>query len=349
MTARQWGLAAVLITRDEERCIARALGSVRDHVDQVVVLDTGSVDHTVEIARAHGARVERWRWRDDFALARNTALDLSDADVNLVLDADEWLVLPEVLTWPDEAPRQVGVVDVRSSSHADGMRVTSTTSSERLLPRQVRYIGAVHEQPHHDLATYCSGLVLGHDGYEPEQVAAKAGRNEQILRRELARRSDPYLHYQLGKDLQSQERWAESAVSYVEALAGVPDDAPWRHALVVRALSVLGKTGDFARALDLAEMVGDEWRGSPDFHFALGNVFLDLGLTTPSKAAAAIPLVEASWLRALAIGERPDLPGAVAGRGSWLAAHNLAAFYESTGDAATARRYREAFPHPPPE
>ena len=343
---REWSLAAVLIARDEERCIGRAIDSVRSFVDAIVVLDTGSVDATARIAEERGARVARWEWRDDFALARNAALALSDADVNLVLDADEWLLDPRGFRWPARAVSEVGILEVRSSSSADGVPVTTTTQLERVLPRGVEYVGAVHEAPRHGLRTYVSGLVLGHDGYEPAIAAVKAGRNERILRRELASRPHPYLHYQLGKDLQAQERWTESAASYVLALADVPGDAPWRHSLVVRALSVLGKAGDFQRALTLAELTGDEWADSPDYHFALGNVFLDLGLADPASAATAIPLVEASWRRALVIGDRPDLPGSMPGRGSWLAAHNLAAFYESTGDLATARLYRERYPRP---
>ena len=58
----------------------------------MVVLDTGSVDDTPEIAARCGARVAHFTWIDDFSAARNAALALTDADWCLVLDADEWLV-----------------------------------------------------------------------------------------------------------------------------------------------------------------------------------------------------------------------------------------------------------------
>ena len=84
-------LALVMIARDEATAIARALESARPHVERMIVLDTGSVDSTAEIAAGLGAEVVRFSWCDDFSAARNASLELSDADWNLVLDADEWI------------------------------------------------------------------------------------------------------------------------------------------------------------------------------------------------------------------------------------------------------------------
>ncbi|MBC7976187.1 MAG: glycosyltransferase, partial [Myxococcales bacterium] len=84
-------IALVMIVRDEARSLERCLVSACPWVDEMVVLDTGSVDATRDIARRMGARVERFEWVDDFAAARNASLALSDAAWNLVLDADEWI------------------------------------------------------------------------------------------------------------------------------------------------------------------------------------------------------------------------------------------------------------------
>lgn len=339
-------LNLVMIARDEERCIERALRSVADVVDAMIVLDTGSHDRTREIARGCGAVVAEWAWRDDFAAARNAAQDLSDADVNLIMDADEWLA-PEAhdavqVARASERRDHVGLATVASTSQADGHEVASATLSERFLPRGVRYAGKVHEQPHHDRPTYLTSVVLRHDGYEPAQRARKGVRNEELLQAELRRRpADAYLHYQLGKEMQAGQRWHEAAQCYQQALAGVPANAPWGHALVVRALSVLGKSGRFGEAVALFDREQEAWGHSPDFHFAAGNLFLDIALADPASAGELLGLVEASWLRCLEIGERPDLPGSVTGRGSTLAAGNLASLYEMTGDPQRARRYRD--------
>ena len=85
-------LTVSIITRDEERFIAACLKSVEGVADQVVVLDTGSTDRTVEIARSLGAEVHSFTWCDDFSAARNAALEHARGDWVLSLDADEELV-----------------------------------------------------------------------------------------------------------------------------------------------------------------------------------------------------------------------------------------------------------------
>ena len=82
-------LALVVIARNEAGCIRNCLESAAPHVDSMIVLDTGSTDETASIAAACGAQVHHYTWQDDFAAARNAALELSPARWNLILDADE--------------------------------------------------------------------------------------------------------------------------------------------------------------------------------------------------------------------------------------------------------------------
>jgi len=99
-------LALVVIARDEAPRIQRLLDSVAPWVDDMLVLDTGSSDETVQRAVASGARVAHFAWCDDFAAARNAALAQSNADWHLVLDADEWLIEggPPCARWPRSRP-----------------------------------------------------------------------------------------------------------------------------------------------------------------------------------------------------------------------------------------------------
>ncbi|SVD21962.1 uncharacterized protein METZ01_LOCUS374816, partial [marine metagenome] len=85
-------LTVCMIAKNEEEFIGQALASVKDVAHQIIVVDTGSTDRTVEIAREHGAEVHEFVWNDHFADARNHALQYARGDWVLILDADEELM-----------------------------------------------------------------------------------------------------------------------------------------------------------------------------------------------------------------------------------------------------------------
>jgi glycosyltransferase involved in cell wall biosynthesis len=338
-------LALVMIVKDGARSVARALTSARPHVDRLIVLDTGSTDDTREIAAGLGAEVHEFTWCDDFAAARNAALGYSDAAWDLVLDADEWIaggaraLAPEIL--PAASGDFIGVV--RLENQVDRPEEGQPASwLPRVLPRGARYEGRIHEQPVGFDRRVRLGLVLGHDGYTAGNLAAKGDRNETLLMKEIeAAPADAYLWFQLGKEHQVRERPPQAALCFTEALRLAPADAPFRHPLMVRALTALKTAGRIDEAMRLADAEVANWSDSPDFYFAIGDLYLEAANANPDRALSDyLPIVESAWKRCLEIGERPDLDGAVAGRGGPLAAHNLAVFYETLGRKADAAKYR---------
>ncbi len=335
----------VLIARDEARCIARCLDSVRPWVDAMWVLDTGSRDDTAAIARRCGAQVAQFNWSDDFAAARNAALALSHAEWRLVLDADEWIdgagqALAPLRQGSDQFLGQISVVSQLDG--AGGALDEAPSWITRVLPRGVAYAGRVHEQPQSELPRRRLDLRVWHDGYRQAQAAGKQGRNRQLLALALqAAPSDAYLHYQYGKDLELSAEYAPACQHYLQALAGCEQQAGWRHDLVLRLLFSLKKCRRFEQALGLAEQEQPACAGSPDFFFTLGDVLLDRAVHEPAHGAALLPQIEQAWQHAIAIGEQPQLQDTVRGRGSYLAAHNLAVLHESLGQRAQAQHWRE--------
>jgi tetratricopeptide (TPR) repeat protein len=85
-------LSLCMIVKDEEANLSRCLASARDAVDEIVILDTGSTDRTLEIAEEFGAKIHHLEWPNDFSIARNQSLQYVEGDWVLVLDADETLV-----------------------------------------------------------------------------------------------------------------------------------------------------------------------------------------------------------------------------------------------------------------
>ena len=86
-------LSVCIIAKDEEKLLGRCLGSVAELADEIVVVDTGSTDDTVKIARAFTQHVYPFTWCDDFSKARNFAFSKATSDYILWLDADD--VLPD--------------------------------------------------------------------------------------------------------------------------------------------------------------------------------------------------------------------------------------------------------------
>lgn len=82
-------LSLAMIVKNEAENLPRCLNSVKNCVDEMIIVDTGSTDNTKEIALSYGAKVYDYQWNDDFAEARNYGLQYVSGDWILVLDADE--------------------------------------------------------------------------------------------------------------------------------------------------------------------------------------------------------------------------------------------------------------------
>lgn len=198
-------LSAALIVRDEERHLGACLAAIQPLVDEIVVVDTGSIDRSVEIAARHGARVFEVPWREDFARARNVALDHAGGDWILYIDADERATatgdLRAVLQSPDLVAARV---PFRASS-----RLTPYLEHRLFRNRpEIRFRGAIHETvvpairelvEHEGLRVGDAPLAIEHLGYEGD-LRAKHRRNLPLLRRaveENPRRI--YLWHELGE------------------------------------------------------------------------------------------------------------------------------------------------------
>jgi tetratricopeptide (TPR) repeat protein len=218
-------LTASMIVRNEERFLEGCLESIKNVVDEIVIVDTGSTDGSKEIAAQYGARVIDFPWKGDFSAARNRSLDESLGEWILYIDADERL---------------------RSVSRQEVMRVLSDKSNAaytlkfhpisgytpyreyrifRNNPR-IRFQGVIHETifPAIDTVLEEDGLGIGtssleidHEGYDGD-LLHKHRRNLPMLLRQIER--DPkrmYLRWQLGiaqkglGDVEGAERtWMEA-------------------------------------------------------------------------------------------------------------------------------------------
>jgi glycosyltransferase involved in cell wall biosynthesis len=86
-------LSVSMIVKNESSCLEKCLNTVKE-ADEIVIVDTGSEDNTIDIAKKFTDKVysgEEYLWRDDFAFHRNQSLNLCTGDWILIIDADEYL------------------------------------------------------------------------------------------------------------------------------------------------------------------------------------------------------------------------------------------------------------------
>lgn len=210
-------LSVCLIARDEAHNLPGLVDSVRGLAQEIVVVDTGSTDGTPELAAALGARVLHTRWQDDFAAARNVALDAARADWILTLDADQQLDASARAALAAAVRRQdclAQLVTIRllGPPHADGREhVVQHLPSLRLVRRdpRIRYRGRVHEDVADSLCDIGShhwpdsGVTVTDHGYvQPDARQRKLARNLALLRQAHAEQPEAlYLAYKLAISL----------------------------------------------------------------------------------------------------------------------------------------------------
>jgi tetratricopeptide (TPR) repeat protein len=197
-------LSLSMIIRDEATRLESCLASLAGFVDEMVVIDTGSRDDSVAIARRLGATVHELAWPGDFAPARNRALEVVRGDWVLVLDADERLrpearePLRRLMAEPDALVitllrRELGAAQAPYSSVSRLFRRHPDLRWSRPYHAMIDdSVLAIQARDPHWRVLHCPEPALLHDGYRPERLleAGKATRLRQAMEAELAERPD---------------------------------------------------------------------------------------------------------------------------------------------------------------
>ncbi len=176
-------LSLCMIVKNEAATLPKCLNSVKKVVDEMVVLDTGSIDRTPNIAQQLGAKVHHFKWCNDFSAARNAALKYVSGDWILVLDADETLT-PTIVPQLREAIAR----DEYLLINLVRQEVGAEQSPYSLVSRLFRNHSDIHfDRPYHALVDdsvsailtkephwqvgYLPGVALLHTGYQKSAIA----------------------------------------------------------------------------------------------------------------------------------------------------------------------------------
>jgi glycosyltransferase involved in cell wall biosynthesis len=357
--ARAQRVSLCIIAKDEARDIAGCIASAAGAVDEIVVVDTGSSDATKEIAAAAGAIVADFPWRDDFAAARNCALEHATGDWILVLDADERLA-PGGAEKIRAAIRNNKCLGYRLEIASDiGGSVPQRVYLIRLYRRrpELRYVRRIHESLNEaisDLARGGEGDVLDldvridHSGYAPERFVSLKKRERNIRLHRLTvdeRPDDAYAWYRYGDELRAVdlEQAADALARAWNVFLRLPAAERPRHVYApeiaaLRALLAL-EAGDTAMARSLADEGAREAGSTPNSRHVRAGV-----LRTAGDFAGA--LAEYLWL--LDFGQRRSDAPIQPGITTTFAALGAAECLESLGENARAEEcYKKALAFDP--
>jgi tetratricopeptide (TPR) repeat protein len=339
-------LSLCMIVRDEQEMLPRCLASVADVVDEMIVVDTGSSDATVEIARSFGARVLFHEWSGSFAEARNVSFAAATGDWLLCLDADEMLVAEDSALLRALTGRTWREAFYLSETNytgdlEDGTAVTHNALRVFRNRPEYRFEGRLHEQIAHCLPGYLperlesSGVRIEHYGYlgVVRDTREKSRRNIELLRLQQAE-SPPsaFLHYNLGSEYAAAGEPVAALVELErswELLDALSDRqsyefAPALMSRLVKALRARGRAED---AIARAEQGLERFPGFTDLVLEQAMAAIALG-----DQGRAIELLE----RCLEMGEAPARYTATLGSGTYLPRIQLAEIRCARGEEQQA-------------
>lgn len=187
-------ISACCIVKNESCNLPRWLKCMKQVADEIIVVDTGSSDNTVDIARAAGAKVYYFQWVDDFSAAKNFAIDKAKGQWIFFLDADEWFSdgcidqVRGIIAKYHCNKKIASIISPQINIDSDNNNeLTSTLLQMRIfrnLP-SIRYAGRIHEQVQchkPGLQTVrCDAIRIMHTGYAASRKKSKAERNLALL------------------------------------------------------------------------------------------------------------------------------------------------------------------------
>lgn len=268
-------LTACLIVKNEEKTLARCLSSLQHVCDEIVVVDTGSTDQTIQIARSFGAKIGEFEWVQDFSAARNHSLSLATGNWILWIDADEELdpqgitMIQEGLMRPHFGGYFVKIINfMREGSRADQYVHTPV----RLFQNRpdLRFTGSIHEQILPQIlaaglmTATLEGPTIWHYGYTAEmmQERNKEARTIELLQKELAENpDDSFQWFNLANVSAVAHQMLECERAAREAIRSMPPQAAHgslTYYLLAYALIDLNRAAEALDVCDQAREAGYE-------------------------------------------------------------------------------------------
>ncbi|MEK6919028.1 MAG: glycosyltransferase [Nanoarchaeota archaeon] len=248
-------ISASMIVKNESLFLEECLESIKDVVDEIIIVDTGSTDNTKEIAKKYTQKVYDFEWSGDFSKARNYALSKATSDWVLSIDADEKISVVDkkklleltnnnevdayYLKWRDYSNSE-GTQGWKSNKNDNykenkGFLGFTETPVLRLFKnnRSYKFVGTIHETIAESIKNnngiiYDCDLVIHHYGHlrtKEEQDYAKMLK-ERITKKDFNDEEEYFILYEIGRELTIKNNLEEAKKYFELSIEKNPDYAP---------------------------------------------------------------------------------------------------------------------------
>ncbi|QAA30594.1 glycosyltransferase [Clostridium manihotivorum] len=333
-----------MIVKNEEEYLPRCLASIKDIVDEIIIVDTGSTDRTLEIAKSFNAKTYFFKWNNNFSEARNESLKHASKDWILIMDADEELYKEDqelVRILLNSKLDENAIYNFQGVSYC-GNYIDENNKIINLNPRLFKnniglhYEGAIHNQLAYSENNYhviCEDVKVHHYGYLNKRIAStdKRNRNLTILTNQLKKHpNDKFVLFNLGNEYAALGDLEKALEFYYKCYDNFNPDVGFGYALLIRMVYVNFDIGKYDESLRLIGEGINYYPECTDLYFLKAENYKILG-----KPTLQIKALE----KCIELGEPPANLKFFDGTGGVKAFNELGNIYYELRDFETAYNY----------
>lgn len=330
-------ISLCMITRDEKKHISSCLNGVRDIVDEIIIVDTGSVDGTDAICRKFGAKVYHYDWQDDFAAARNFGIAKATGDWILWLDADEQLFIQDKDAFLVNISSSTATILSLAMTHYYGDYPIDEnrayySCAARLFKNGLglSFSGRIHENlvlgEHLISSSPLPDAYIQHYGYMNDAVTEKnkAMRNLSLLLLNESESPCAWNHYHIAAEYYRLEKFNQALNEVNTCILQFLAKAQMPPAICYKLkYDILIRTASLENAIEGLTLATTLYPDYVDLEFYRGVILLQ---------NCRYQEAEASFRRCLDLGDTHSAYLTLAGVGSYFSLYYLGVCLENTGD-----------------
>lgn len=333
-----------MIVKNEEEYLPRCLNSVKNIVDEIIIVDTGSTDRTVEIAKEFDSKIYFFQWNNNFSEARNESLKHATKDWILIIDADEEVYKEDQELFKillNSKLDENAIYNFQGVSYS-GNSIDENNKTINLNPRLfknnigIHYEGAIHNQLIYNKENYnviCENVKIHHYGYLNERIIStdKRNRNLSILKDQFSKNpNDKFICFNLGNEYAALGCLNKALELYYKAYDNFDPNTGYSAMLIIRMVYLNYDIGKYDEALRLIDEGTTHYTNCTDLYFLKSEIYKIL-----RKPILRVKALE----KCIEIGDAPVQLKFFSGTGGFKAYYELGNIYFELRDFDAAYNY----------